>query len=881
MPKIETIYFIHHSHLDVGYTHDQPVIWELQTRFIDEALELAERYAGHDSDGAFRWTVENTAVLSRWLARASSRDIERFQTMERAGRIEVTGMFANLTPLVDTDQLLESFQILRSLRDDYGFTITHAMNCDVNGQNWALADVLLDLGITGFTMAINTHFGGAVRPRPLPFLWQAPSGRTLPVNNGWTYDKGWREGVGRDAEDLERVRFPRLQQYLDQIGYPIPIVLLQSFHPYGDNGSAFNFTPFIDAWNAAGKSPRIVMATPRMWWQALAGHTQALPVLRGDWTDYWNFGSISSAREQAINRVSRARLRTADAVFASASTAARPLRWSQAGFDRYRQSAWESLTLWDEHTWGGDLAVNAPYSEDTTAQWHHKASYAYQARSLSLMLQRDAAADFARAVQRTRQDDLLVFNPLPFARTITGSVPFYVAGPRGTDDDSTAGRQHQDRDNLSRHLGDKNETPFTLLPTEIPAYGYQVIPRADLVRVTAAVSESAVVENHRYRITFDRDRGGIVSLYDKQLAWELVDRDFAYPFNGYVRERVADETAPSARALLYYQDWLAEVAEAPPGWQSGWRARRSGSEAVVRHQVRRDQVGITVTQVLDAAGVVGPITQVVHLPHHADHIEFEAHWKMGLETHPEATYIAFPFNLPGATARYDTGFQSVIAGAEQLPGVCRDYFTVQGWVDFANGERGVTIATPENPMVQLGGFHFGDYQQEFTLERALMLGWVTNNYWETNFRAHQPGQVSSRYRILPYAGAFDEARAHRFGLDTLHRTPLLQHLGEAAAQATLPDRGSLLVLPQLPAAVLRIRAADDGSGILIRLQNASDTHHTAHIRSGLLTITGARRCDLLERPGDAIPVLDGQIAVELEPRRIAVVHLQVAGAGTA
>ncbi len=881
MPAIETIYLIHHSHLDVGYTHDQPIVWELQTRFIDEALDLAERYAGHDSDGAFRWTVENTAVLKRWLAHASARDIERFREMERAGRIEVMGMFANLTPLLDTDQLLETFQILRSLRDDYGFTISHAMNCDVNGENWALADVLLDLGITGFTMAINTHFGGAVRPRPLPFLWQAPSGRTLPAYNGWTYDKGWREGIGRDAEDLEHVRLPRLQKYLDDIGYPVPILMLQSFHPYGDNGSAFNFTPFIDAWNAAGKSPRIVMATPRMWWQALAQHKPALPVLRGDWTDYWNFGSISSAREQAINRVSRARLRTADAIFASTAAAARPPRWSKAGVDRYRDAAWESLSLWDEHTWGADLSVNAPVTEDAAAQWHHKAAYAYQARSLSLLLQRDAIADFAHTVRRSHNGDLLVFNALPFARTITGSVPFYVAGPRGTDDDSTAGRQHQDRDNLSRHLGDRNETPFTLLPTEIPAYGYQVIPRTELMRIAATVSEAAVVENHRYRVTFDRDRGGIVSLYDKQLAWELVDRQFDHRFNGYVHERVADETAESARERLYQQDWQAEAAEIPTGWKSGWHAKRSGSEAVIRHQVSSSPVGITVVQTLNAAGVVGPITQIVRLPHHADHIEFEAHWTMGQDTHPEATYVAFPFELPGATARYDTGFQSVLAGAEQLPGVCRDYFTVQGWVDFSNGERGVTIATPENPMVQLGGFHFGDYRQEFTLERALLLGWVTNNYWETNFRASQPGPVSSRYRILPYAGAFDEARAHRFGLEALHHAPLLQHLGEAAAEAALPERGSLLDLPQLPAAVLRIKAADDGGGILIRLQNASDTRHTARIRSGLLTITSASRCDLLERPGDAIPVREGEIVVELEPRRIAVVHLQVSGAQTA
>ena len=69
------------------------------------------------------------------------------------------------------------------------------------------------------------------------------------MNNGWPYDKAWREGVGRSQEEF-KLRWQRLQAYLDEIDYPLPILLLQSYHPYGDNGSAFDFTPFIDEWNA-------------------------------------------------------------------------------------------------------------------------------------------------------------------------------------------------------------------------------------------------------------------------------------------------------------------------------------------------------------------------------------------------------------------------------------------------------------------------------------------------------------------------------------------------------------------------------------------------------------------------------------------------------
>src|SRR5215510_15145277 len=137
MPPIETLYLIPHSHTDIGFTHDQPVVWDLHERFIDQALDVIDRYAdGPDPDSHFRWTVETTGVLERWLAHASDEDIQRLIKAERGGHLEVTAMFVNITPLYDLAQLVESFSILPRLRADYGLTIENAMNCDVTGQNW-------------------------------------------------------------------------------------------------------------------------------------------------------------------------------------------------------------------------------------------------------------------------------------------------------------------------------------------------------------------------------------------------------------------------------------------------------------------------------------------------------------------------------------------------------------------------------------------------------------------------------------------------------------------------------------------------------------------------------------------------------------------------
>ncbi|HAJ36157.1 MAG TPA: hypothetical protein DCL15_10730 [Chloroflexi bacterium] len=890
MAHIDTLYLVHHSHTDIGYTHDQPIVFDLHARFISEALLLAERFAASDSHGAFRWTVENTYVLNRWLQQATPAEIDRFIAMERAGRIEVTGMFANLTPLLDADELIESLQLVGRLRRDYGFTITSAMNCDVNGENWPLVDLLLDAGIEGFTMAINTHFGGAPLDRPTPFHWQGPSGRTMLAYSGWPYDQGWRFGIGRSFEEFETIWWPRVAQRLDAIDYPLPIVMVQSYHPFGDNGSAFaGFAQWIDEWNAQGKAPHIQLATPRQWWAAVKLYADRLPTYRGDWTDFWNFGCASSAREQTINRQSRVRLRAADAV------AVAGMRGEEGGADAdpwlarsmmlYRQEAWENLILWDEHTWGADMAVSQPDAEDTLSQWCHKAHFAYQARSLSLLLQRDALAALARQVARNAADDLLLVNPLPWPRTLTGDVPQWVLAPRGVADDSTAGRHFQDRTPSRRRpdmpglgaVADFTHPRTVLPPTVAPAFGYIVVPRHALRTYTLAEStyEDETIENACHRLTFDLETGGVRAWHDKRLQHEWVDATAGHRLNTFVHEEVADHDHPWPRHRLFQMKWDSEFVERARGWKPGWRARRRTPTKVVAHNVFRLPAGVEVMQVLEAPGIEGVLVQSVFLPDDVTWVEFRAHWRMTATTHPEATYLLYPFDLPNATVRLDLGGQVMMPGQDQIPGVCYDYFTVQNWVDFNDGQRGVTIATPDNPMVQLGDFHFGHNQANFALERALLLGWVTNTYWETNFRAHQPGLVTARYRIQPYAGAFDEAAAHRFGLEAANDALLLQHLGEPTAATPLPASGSLLTLPQPPVLTLRVQPTDDHD-ILVRLHNASDDQRSATLGSALLNIIAAQSCDLLGKPQTALPVIQGAVSVELAPRQTLTLRCRLA-----
>lgn len=91
-----TLYLTHHSHCDLGYTHDMPIVRELQRRFIDDALDFIDRHpaVGRDDDAphTFRWTCEVTAVVEHWLRTATPRQIERFVAAAARGQLEVCAL---------------------------------------------------------------------------------------------------------------------------------------------------------------------------------------------------------------------------------------------------------------------------------------------------------------------------------------------------------------------------------------------------------------------------------------------------------------------------------------------------------------------------------------------------------------------------------------------------------------------------------------------------------------------------------------------------------------------------------------------------------------------------------------------------------------------
>ncbi len=83
MKRVEEILLLHHSHLDVGYTHSQPIVWELQLEYLSQAVDWLEQTADLPEPSRPTWTCEATEPVLRWLAAASEQETDRFTSLVR------------------------------------------------------------------------------------------------------------------------------------------------------------------------------------------------------------------------------------------------------------------------------------------------------------------------------------------------------------------------------------------------------------------------------------------------------------------------------------------------------------------------------------------------------------------------------------------------------------------------------------------------------------------------------------------------------------------------------------------------------------------------------------------------------------------------------
>ena len=214
------------------------------------------------------------------------------------------------------------------------------------------------------------------------------------------------------------------------------------------------------------------------------------------------------------------------------------------------------------------------------------------------------------------------------------------------------------------------------------------------------------------------------------------------------------------------------------------------------------------------------------------------------------------FETAGAAVRLDD---------EQLPYSSRGYITAQRWIRISDAKRSLTVACPDAPLWQVGGYTFGRHEDPdggVAREQPALIAWLTNNYWMTNFQADQGGRLRFRFALLPA-----EATRLREGIkDALaYVRPLAAHV--YADRGEIRHKSQTLVQPDLGSVILT-RLESAGKVIAMTLLNPEDIESRAVIRAGTVNPKKARRTTLSGEKIEDIPLQNGEVRLKVEPARV-------------
>ncbi len=768
--KIKRVDIVQHSHTDIGYT-DHPMITRIrQTHYLDIAIDAVLETKNLPEKSKFFWTAEVGISVDDWWKEATPQ--RRAQLLEaiRTGQLEITAMAMNQTPMMNSKEW--DLMVLRWLPEDVrkAAKIKVAMQNDVNGCPRAGAMRLLDNGVTNLWMSINSHNGGPPFPQPSAFWWKMPDGRRLFVWLNTTYPDGffffhdfdWRRGPVPESTDT-RFRGPRegeifrtdeesLRKYhkhlcarlvaLENRGYQYPSLPISFTNVWRmDNDPPFPPTSkFIDAWNKLGLKPEVRLTTATEALESLKQTSGNLvPEYRGEFTDWWANGAASGPKEVAASRRAKQLLNAATSpMFGPLSPDAQ----------KAEEKILRELTLFDEHTWGSADSIGQPHSLDTIGQYNEKSRYAYHAHALSKLL----LSQQVRTFVYPKEGGYYVVNtaPLPWSGWVTMPVTSLRENIKALKDTKTDKvfplEWRNGFSSMARAAGPDNLSPETdqgtvsdNVPNMIVRFWAEKIPAETAVRLVPVYPPALPVAQTYFNAQTD-EQGWPVSLAWKnqpetllfdQSPGDFVSVEFT-EFGGrwtYMDLHHGRDKEKRAKSLR-------EIAAIPLDGDAG-KTTVEQREHVTRY-----------TQSLRHPRLKW-LTRTLDVYHGERRARLTVRFNRLSSELPEWFYIGTSLAVPKNTMPTTScGGMSFVPYDDQLPNTCRDYYAVDGWINYAADGWSRLWISRDAPLVSFGGSQSVAHLTESPENMNRIYAMVFDNTWMTNFVCDEHGIMEFQFDLL-------------------------------------------------------------------------------------------------------------------------------------
>jgi alpha-mannosidase len=406
------LFLVPHIHIDVGYSDYQAKVAAIQSRVIDEAMELTAKHPD------FRFSVDGSWALAQFMKTRTSADQERAITAMRNQQLFIPAQYASLLTGFPTAETL-----IRSLYPSAGFSRVHgtpfnyANITDVPTYTWSYASILASAGIKYFLAGSDNGRGGvfAVPGRlneSSPFWWEGPDGKKVLF---WYSRHYMQMQLLFGLPPLLSAGVETLPLFLQQ--YEQPTYRADAAIIYGTQVENTDLFPqqaeLAEQWNSVYAYPRLQYSGFYDSLKSIADQFgNEIPTIRGDGGPYWEDGIAADAYYSAMERENESRGPSAEKLATLTALVDPRLAPDKPSLDRM----WTDMVLMDEHTWASYNSVSSPKSMEAVKQLAVKDSNAVNAHALVDWLARNSMTSIVNSISASK-GSLIVFNPLNWERS--------------------------------------------------------------------------------------------------------------------------------------------------------------------------------------------------------------------------------------------------------------------------------------------------------------------------------------------------------------------------------------------------------------------------------------------------------------------------------
>ena len=376
--KNYVFYIIHHSHNDIGYSHLQTEVEQIQNNNIRAAIRWIN--SNKTSREKPTWHVESLWAVENFLRVATAEEEKQFVQAVKSGQLVLSANYANiLTGLCQQEELNWMVEYAKQLEKKYGFRIRNAMITDIPGITRSGLLAYVNNNISYLSLGPNyvesladkgDRVGGVIREQgDKAFYWKPDlkSNKKLLV---WTAGKGYSFFHGIAESEKQQAWEKRISDYCNELtekDYPYDIVQLR--YTKTDNGTVDTMLDvFVEYWNKKYLAPRLHIASvDELFGEFEKKYGNQIPVATGEISPYWEDGAYSTAIEEMQTR------QLVIETIAMEKFAARKGKFQTLRNQFYQLH--KNIVMFHEHTWGAWSSISDPENPFTTEQWRIKKQF--------------------------------------------------------------------------------------------------------------------------------------------------------------------------------------------------------------------------------------------------------------------------------------------------------------------------------------------------------------------------------------------------------------------------------------------------------------------------------------------------------------------------